>query len=93
MSVLLRINFDISWSVIAKCIKGPVMSSHSACENVFTKLLIELLLILCGNVEQNPGPEKEKSHLTFCHWNLTGLMARNFIKVLLLQTHYCKFYY
>ena len=93
MSVLLKINFDISWSVIAKCIKGPVMSSHSACENVFTKLLIELLLILCGNVEQNPGPEKEKSHLTFCHWNLTGLMAGNFIKVLLLQTHYCKFYY
>ena len=84
--VLLKINFDISWSVIAKCIKGPLISTHSACENVFTKQLIELLLILCGDVEQNPGPEKEKSHITFCHWNLNGLMAHNFIKVSLLQT-------
>ena len=86
MWVLLKINFDISWSVIAKCIKGPLISTHSACENVFTKQLIELLLILCGDVEQNPGPEKEKSHITFCHWNLNGLMAHNFIKVSLLQT-------
>ena len=65
--VLLKINFDISWSVVAKCIKDPLMSTHFACENVFTKQLIELLLILCGDVEQNPGPEKEKSHITFCH--------------------------
>ena len=64
---LVKINFDISWSFIAKCIKGPLLSTHSACENVFTKQLIELLLILCGDVEQNPGPEKEKSHITFCH--------------------------
>ena len=61
MWVLVKRNDDISWSVIAKCIKGPLMSTHSACENAFTKQLIELLLILCGDVEQNPGPEKEKS--------------------------------
>ena len=69
MWILLKINVDISWSVIAKCTKGPLMSTHFACENVFTKQLIELLLILSGDVEQNPGPEK-KSHITFCHWNL-----------------------
>ena len=86
MSVLLKINFDISSSVITNCIKGSFISTHSACDNVFTKQLIELLLILCGDVEQNPGPEKEKSHITFCHWNLNGLMAHNFIKVSLLQT-------
>ena len=62
------------------------MSTHCACKNVFTKQLIELLLILCGNVEQNPGPEKEKSHIAFCHWNLNVLMAHNFIKVSLFQT-------
>ena len=67
MWILLKINFDISQSVIAKCIKGPLMSTHFACENVFTKQLIELLLILSGYVEQNPGPEKEKSHINFCH--------------------------
>ena len=86
MWVLLKINFDISLSVIAKCIKDPLMSTHSACNNVFTKNLIELLLILSGDIEQNPGPEKEKSHITFCHWNLNGLMAPNFIKVSSLQT-------
>ena len=37
-------------------------------------------------VEQNPGPEKEKSHITFCHWNVNGLMAHNFTKGSLLQT-------
>ena len=81
---------DIWWSVIAKCMKGPLMSTHSACENVLTKQLIELLLILSGDVEQNPGPEKEKSHITFCHWNLNGLMDHNFIKVSLLQTNSCR---
>ena len=86
MWVLLKINFDNSWSVIAKCTKGPLMSTHSASENVFTKQFIELLLILSGDVEQNPGPEKEKSHITLCHWNLNGLMAHNFIKVSLLHT-------
>ena len=50
--------------------------------------MIELLGILCSDVEQNPGPDKEKSHiiLIFCHWKLNGLMAHNFIKVSLLQT-------
>ena len=79
MWVLLKINFDILWSDIAKC-------THFACKNVFTKQLIEVLLILSGDVEQNPGPEKEKFHVTLCQWNLNILMAHNFIKVLLLQT-------
>ena len=71
--VLLKINVDISWSVITKCIKVSLMGTHFACENAFTKHLIRLLLILSG--EQNPGPEKEKSHIIFCQWNLNGLMA------------------
>ena len=68
--IILKINFDISWSVIAKYIKGLLMNTHSAWENIFTKQLIELLLILSDDVEQNPGLEKEKSNITFCHWNL-----------------------
>ena len=86
MWVLLKINFDILLSDIAKCIKGPLMSTHFACKNVFTKQLIEVLLILSGDVEQNPGPEKEKFHVALCQWNLNSLIAHNFIKVLLLQT-------
>ena len=62
------------------------MSTHFDCENIFTKQFIEVLLILSGDVEPNPGPEKEKSHITFFHWNLNALMAHNFIKLSLLQT-------
>ena len=62
------------------------MSTHLACKNIFTKYLVELFLILVGDVEQNSGPEKEKSHKTSCLWDLDGLMAHNIIKVSLLQT-------
>ena len=61
MWVLLKINVDILWSAITKCIKVPLMSTHFACKNVFTKQLTELLLMLSGGIEQNPGSEKEKS--------------------------------
>ena len=56
------------------------------CENIFTKQFIKVLLILRGDFEPNTGPEKNKSHITFCHWNLNGLMTHNFIKLSLLQT-------
>ena len=38
------------------------MSTHFACENNFTKQLIELLLIVItnsGDIEQNHSPEKQ----------------------------------
>ena len=62
------------------------MSSYIAGENVFATQLIGLLLILSGDLEQNPVPEKEKSHIIFCQWNLNGLMIYNFIEVSLLPT-------
>ena len=39
--------------------KGPLMSTHSASENIFTKQ-IELLLILSADVEQNPWSRERK---------------------------------
>ena len=94
--VMPKTNFDISWPVIAKYLNthsshgplmnGPLTNTHCACENVFTKHLIELLLKLCGDVEQSPGPENKKCNIAFCHWSLNGLMSHNFIKVSLLQT-------
>ena len=41
------------------------------------------LLNCCGAIEINPGPNK--SPLTFCHWNLNGIAAHDFIKISLLQ--------
>ena len=51
MWILLQINVDILWSVIKTCIKVPLISTHFACKNVFAKQLIELLLMLSGDVE------------------------------------------
>ena len=46
-------------------------------------LYIKILLYCCGDIEINPGPKR--SSLTFCHWNLNGVAAHEFIKVSLLQ--------
>ena len=79
MWVLLKINFDISWSVISKCIKGPLMSTHSARENVFTKQSIELLYYFVAMLNQTLWSKEGKSHVIFCHWNLNGLMTQSFV--------------
>ena len=41
------------------------------------------MLYCCGDVGINPGPKQ--SSLTFCHWNLNGAAAHEFIKVSLLE--------
>ena len=41
------------------------------------------MLYCCGDIEINPGPKR--SSLTFCHWNLNGVAAHEFIKVSLLK--------
>ena len=43
--------------------------------------LIQLLVVCSGDIEVNSGPKIE-SQLSFCHWNLNGLAAHNFIKFL-----------
>ena len=43
-----------------------------------------LLLLLSGDTKINPGP-KRSSNIRFCHWNLNGLVAHDFIKVTLVE--------
>ena len=43
-----------------------------------------LLLLLSGDIETNPSP-KRSSNIKFCHWNLNGLAAHDFIKVPLVE--------
>ena len=38
------------------------------------------LLILCGDIELNPGP-KDAKYLSLCHWNLNSIAAHDFAKV------------
>ena len=46
---------------------------------------IKLLLYCCGDIEINPCPQK--SSLTFCHWNLNGIAALDFVKISLIQEY------
>ena len=48
-------------------------------------LALTMLLIICsGDIETNPGPKKN-TKISFCHWNLNGIVAHNFSKVSLPQ--------
>ena len=42
------------------------------------------LLILCGDIEPNPGP-KDAKYLSLCHWNLNSITAHNLAKVSALK--------
>ena len=42
------------------------------------------LLILCGDIELNPGP-KDAKYLSLCRWNLNSIDAHNFAKVSALK--------
>ena len=50
--------------------------------------LLTIFLLLCGDVELNPGPTKKRNswfNFFVCHWNLNSLTAHHFEKVNLLE--------
>ena len=52
--------------------------------------LLTIFLLLCGDVELNPGPTKKRSswfNFSICHWNLNSLTWYNFEKVNLLEAY------
>ena len=48
-----------------------------------------LILLVCGDIESNPGPKRLDSYNNFavCHWNLNSMTACNFGKVNFLATY------
>ena len=46
----------------------------------------KLLLILCGDVEVNPGPG-QWTGVSFCHWNLNSISPHDLFKVSLLEAY------
>ena len=46
--------------------------------------LHHLILLQSGDIEINPGPMKS-SRVNFCHWNLNGTAAHDFVKVPLIE--------
>ena len=62
---LLSFNFDISLILL----------------NFFYSLFYQILLLLHGDVETNPGPNKKYKPFTCCHWNVNSLAAHNMVKL------------
>ena len=50
----------------------------------FNTIFSRILLVNSGDIETNPGPGNS-SPIKFCHWNLNGLPAHDFIKVPLIE--------
>ena len=47
--------------------------------NLFYSLFYQILLLLHGDVETNPGPNKKRKPFTSCHWNVISLTAHNMV--------------
>ena len=59
------------------------------CHNLIAQIFIQcffifMLLLLSGDIEQNPGPRSTKN-LSIVHWNINSIAAHNFIKLSSLQ--------
>ena len=54
---------------------------------IFLTRIIQTLLIIAG-IESNPGPNKTTnvSKLSLAHWNVDGLLARDGIKMSLIES-------
>ena len=50
----------------------------------FDTILSKILLVNSGDIESSPGLRKS-SPIKFCHWNLNGVAAHDFIKVPLIE--------
>ena len=46
------------------------------------------LLMLCGDIESNPGPRPNSGQsFSICHWNLNSIAGHNFSKISLLKVY------
>ena len=86
-------------SVIA--VLSPRCSFDIASRNTYTSILVIIvallfhylrftcnLLLLCDDVELNPGPNQNTPKKnSICHWNLNSIAAHNFAKLVLLKAY------
>ena len=49
--------------------------------NFFYSFFSENLLLLHGDIEANPSPNKKYKSFTCCHWNINSLAANNMLKL------------
>ena len=85
--------------VFAIAVLSPRSSFYITSRNTYTSILVITvpllfdylcftcnLLLLCGDVELNPGPNQNTAkRLSTCYWNLNSIAAHNFAKLVLLK--------
>ena len=49
--------------------------------NFFYSFFSENLLLLHGDIETKPGPNKKYKFFTCCHWNVNSFTAHNMLKL------------
>ena len=52
----------------------------------------KLFLLLAGDIESNPGPNREQG-LKFCHWNLNSICARESMKIPQIEAYNTIYHY
>ena len=73
--------FQKGFFVTVKSVKPCFAASAYVLFYLFFDIIFsKILLVNSGDIETNPGPRKSSS-IKFCHWNLNGLAAHDFIKV------------
>ena len=53
------------------------------CYTLHTQWLVFATILLCRDVETNPGPET----LDFCCWNLNSIVAHDFLRISLIEAY------
>ena len=58
-------------------------------KNFFVLICSITILLICGDVELNPGSNKIRSsyNFSYCHWNLFSIAAHNFPKTSFLGAY------
>ena len=63
-----------------RCLKGFLIQYLFLFQVFLMIPHLRVLLMLCGDVESNPGPNNDNL-LNLCHWNLNSLAAHDFVKL------------
>ena len=55
---------------------------------VYSTYFLHILLLQHGDIETNPGPQKEKKkNFSRCHWNVNSLIANDLSKLSQLEAY------
>ena len=55
---------------------------------------LDYILLLCGDIESNPGPNDLPSQpISVCYWNVNGIAAHDYVKLSLLKAYNAAYNY